>query len=97
MHAVGAWLKANGEAVYDTRPGPIQGLEWCRGTRRGSSVFLHVFDWPTDGLLRVPGVVSSARLLAGGTSLPVRGEGASTVIDTAGVTPDAIDTVLVLE
>jgi hypothetical protein len=31
------------------------------------------------------------------TPLPVRGEGDRTVIDAAGVVPDAIDTVLVLE
>ena len=37
------------------------------------------------------------RLLMGGTALPTRREGDGTVIDAAGVTPDAIDTVLVLD
>jgi alpha-L-fucosidase len=97
MRAIGAWLKTNGASIYETRPGPIQGLDWCRTTRRGATMYLHVFDWPTDGLLRVPGMVTSARLLGGEKPLPIRGEGGSTVIDAADVTPDAIDTILVLE
>jgi alpha-L-fucosidase len=96
MHAIGAWLKINGKSIYETRPGPIQGLDWCRTTRRGATVYLHVFDWPTDGLLRVPGMVTSARLLGGETPLPIRSEGDSTVIDAADVMPDPIDTVLIL-
>ncbi len=97
MHAVGDWLRANGDAVYGTRPGPVQGLEWCRTTQREATTFLHVFEWPSDGVLRMPGVFSSARPLAAGTQLPLRREGDKTVIDASGVTPDAIDTVIVLE
>jgi alpha-L-fucosidase len=97
MHAVGAWLQANGESVYNTRPGPIQGLDWCRTTRRESTTFLHVFGWPTDGLLRISGVWSSAASLAGGATLPIRRDGENTVIDASGVTLDRLDTVIVLE
>jgi len=96
MHAVGDWLRANGESVYGTRPGPIQGLDWCRTTQRGSTTFLHVFEWPTDGQLRIPAVVATARPLAGERLLQTRREGDKTVIDARGVTPDAIDTVIVL-
>ena len=97
MHAVGDWLRANGDAVYGTRPGPVQGLEWCRTTQHDATTFVHVFEWPSDGVLRMPGVFSSARPLAAGTTLPLRREGDKTVIDASGVTPDAIDTVIVLE
>jgi len=97
MHAVGEWLRANGESVYGTRPGPIQGLDWGRTTQRGATTFLHVFEWPTDGQLKIPGIVKSARLLAGGTTLPIRREGDGSVIDARNVTPDVIDTVIVLD
>jgi alpha-L-fucosidase len=96
MHAVGDWLRANGDAVYGTRPGPIQGLDWGRTTQRDATTFVHVFEWPSDGVLRIPGVFSSARPLAAATILPIRREGDNTVIDASGVTPDAIDTVIVL-
>jgi len=96
MHAVGEWLRANGESVYGTRPGPIQGLDWGRTTQRGTTTFLHVFEWPSDGAVRIPGVFSNAKVLQGGVPLTVRGEGDLTIIDGRAVTPDAIDTVIVL-
>lgn len=49
LQAMGAWLQANGEAIYGTRPGPIQGLDWCRSTVAGDKLYLHVFDWPKGG------------------------------------------------
>jgi alpha-L-fucosidase len=51
---MGGWLDVNGESVYGTQPGPIQGLGWCRSTMRGATVYLHVLRWPEDGALRVP-------------------------------------------
>jgi alpha-L-fucosidase len=97
MHAIGRWLKTNGESVYNSRPGPIQGLDWCRTTRRNTSVYLHVLQWPTDGLLRVPGVVKNARLLVGGTPLDVRRDADGVIIDASGATPDPLDTVVILD
>ena len=90
------WLRVNDDSVYGTRPGPVQGLDWCRSTRRGNTVYLHVFDWPADGVVRLPaelGPVRSARLLADGSSLPIAG-GAAQGPTSA---PDPVDTVLNLE
>jgi alpha-L-fucosidase len=95
MHAVGDWLRLNSESVYGTRPGPIQGLDWGRTTQRGANTFLHVFEWPGDGVLRVPGVFSSAMLLTG-DPLTLRREGDQTIVDGRRVTPNALDTVIVL-
>jgi len=96
MRAVGDWLRANGESMYRTRPGPIQGLDWGRTTQRGATTFLHVFEWPSDGAVRIPGVFSNAKVLQGEVPLTVRGERDLTIIDGRAVTPDAIDTVIVL-
>jgi alpha-L-fucosidase len=41
MRAIGGWLRANGETVYGTRPGPLQGFDGIRTTQRGSNVYLH--------------------------------------------------------
>jgi alpha-L-fucosidase len=53
MHAIGGWLKANGEAIYATEAGPLQGLDGLRTTARGTSVYLHALNWPGDDLPRV--------------------------------------------
>jgi len=52
MRAIGRWLGANGEAIYGTQPGPLQGLEGVRTTARDSSVYLHAFTWPEDDMPR---------------------------------------------
>ena len=49
---VGAWLETNGKAVYGTTAGPLQGLDWCRTTAEPGRVYLHVFDWPQNGVGR---------------------------------------------
>jgi alpha-L-fucosidase len=66
LREVGAWLARNGEAIYGTTASPIPYLSWGRATRKGNVLYLHVFDWPADGQLRVPMQVkvTGAHLLA---------------------------------
>ncbi len=66
LAAIGAWLEKNGEAVYGTTASPIPFLSWGRSTRKGNVLYLHVFDWPANGELRVPmqAQVTGACLLA---------------------------------
>ena len=55
LHQVGSWMKVNGEAIYGTKASPFpRGLPWGRATRKGDTIYLHVFDWPKDGKLVVP-------------------------------------------
>jgi alpha-L-fucosidase len=54
LREVGAWLRSNGESIYGTTAGPFWNLTWGYASRKGQTLYLHVFDWPKDGLLRVP-------------------------------------------
>ena len=98
---VGRWLKANGDAVYGTERGPVQGLDWCRTTAKSGRVYLHVFDWPAGGELVVPGVggdVTRAYLLASpASSLALSEAGGSLTIQGPAVAPDDMDTIVVLD
>jgi len=100
LQQVGAWMKANGESIYGTSASPIKAQPaWGRITRKGSTLYLHVFDWPADGKLSVATAGTSAHLLADpGTELKVTpGESAGTVTINLPAKPlDAIDTVVVL-
>lgn len=73
LEAIGRWLRANGESVYGTSASPIPFLSWGRCTRKGPLLYLHVFEPPADGELRLPmrAEVTDARLLAApGRPLP---------------------------
>ncbi len=79
LNAMGEWMKQNSAAIYGTKASPFPRLPFFgRATQKGNVVYLHVFQWPADGKLHVPGlrnIVQSARLLADPkTSLPVSHE-----------------------
>lgn len=60
LEEMGKWLKHYGQAVYkNTGPGlrPDQ-HDWGKITVSGKKVYLHVFNWPLDHILRVSGLSS---------------------------------------
>ena len=71
LRAIGQWLSVNGDAIYGTTYGPVQGMDGARFTAKGKNIYAIVFDWPANAL-EVPGLapkVLSARLLADGQPL----------------------------
>ncbi len=95
---IGEWLGRNGEAIYGTTAGPIQDQAWCRTTAKPGRVFLHVFDWPADGVLRLDGIAArAAHMLHDGTPLAVEPDGEGIRIVGPTVAPDAIATVVALD
>lgn len=66
---VGQWLDVHGEAVYGTKGGPYQSDYHVASTRKGNTIYVHVMEFPDDGIVRLPkpgpNLVKS-RLLSGG-------------------------------
>jgi alpha-L-fucosidase len=60
MKEIGKWMHANSEAIYSTSASPFKRLPWGRCTKKvtsnGVTLYLHVFNWPVDGTLLVPGL-----------------------------------------
>jgi len=99
LREMGAWLQVNGEAIYGAKPGPIQGVGWCRSTQKDGRVYLHIFDWPPDGQIAVAGVQARhAYLLSDPTQrpLPITATADGIQIQGPATAPDAINTVIVL-
>lgn len=100
LRDMGRWLRINGESIYGTKAGPFAHLSWGCSTRKGSTLYLHVFDWPTDGRLRVPlkTAAKSAWLLTSpDVKLKVAREADRLIVSVPAAAPDPADSVVVLD
>jgi alpha-L-fucosidase len=100
LAAMGRWLKTNHEAIYGTTASPFSYLSWGRATRKGQKLFLHVFDYPANGQLRVPlgNKISRAYLLARPSqALAVTPGRRLSTIKLPAAAPDPVNTVVVVE
>jgi len=61
LRKVGTWVRANGESIYGTSASPVREQPWGRSTVKGDKLYLHVFSWPGDGVLRMPGLKNELR------------------------------------
>ncbi len=63
LETIGSWMKINGQAIYGTMASPFRDLAWGRCTQKkttnGTILFLHVFNWPYDGKLEIPGILNT--------------------------------------
>jgi alpha-L-fucosidase len=102
---IGAWMRVNGESIHGSAASLFDDLPFGRCTVRvgeqGSKLYFHVFEWPKDRRLVVPGLGSTfgrAYLLARPEAeLPRAREGGDVWISLPDAAPDPIDTVVVLE
>jgi len=99
---MGRWLNLNGESIYGTTASVFKRLGWGRCTVKPGKLFLHVFDWPQDGKLAVPGLqndIDAAYILTDlrKAPLPVERLGDMTTLTLPAKAFDSADTVIVLE
>lgn len=102
LEAIGKWMAVNSESIYGTKASVFPRLEWGRCTTKPGKLYLHIFDWPKDGKLEVPGLknkVKKAYLLADQKhkKLFVNRLEDSVLISVPEKALDEIDTVVVLE
>ncbi|MHA4895964.1 alpha-L-fucosidase [Pedobacter sp. PWIIR3] len=99
---IGKWMKVNSESIYGTVPGPFKVIPWGKVTEKpttnGNSIlYLHVFNWPKDGKLLLPGLsnsLTSAQLLADRKSLVFKKEDGNVIINVPQNAPDETATVI---
>ncbi|MEA2707711.1 MAG: alpha-L-fucosidase [Phycisphaerales bacterium] len=99
---IGRWMKVNGESIQRAGRTPLDRQAWGDSTVKRNTLYLHVFDWPSDGQLVVGGLrgdATSAYLLADPDkeALKIRRLNDDDVVVTVPREPlDKTDTVVVL-
>jgi alpha-L-fucosidase len=78
LEAIGRWMDVNSQAIHATEASPFsRRLPWGRVTQKateqgGTTLYLHVWDWPADGKILLPTlkeVPANAAMLKGGATL----------------------------
>src|ERR1700753_1229710 len=91
-------MKAKREASYGASAGPFTYLKWGRATRKSDMLYLHVFNWPADGELKLPlkNRVTQAYLLSDPAKkrLNAKLEGDWVSIKVPSQAPDPVDSVI---
>ncbi len=106
LRGIGRWMAVNGDAIHGTSASPFVSIPWGRCTVKrtpgGETLYLHVFEWPSDGRLMLNGVSNAperAYVLSDASQrlLPVSRAEDALSINVPVVTPDPNDAVVVLE
>ncbi len=100
LRRMGEWMRVNGEAIRGTTASPFpKQFPWGRVTMRSlngqwqdvTRLYLHVFDWPADGTLRLDGIANEAfapKVLGADDRTPsVARDGDSLVVTGLGAAP----------
>jgi len=102
LRQVGAWMRQNGESIYGTTASPLPEYPWGRATVKGDKVYLHIFSWPGDHVLRVSDwgknpVKAASLLVRPAEKLAFRQSNGTLLVSLPPQIPDFNDTVVVLE
>jgi len=105
LQQIGMWMKPNSESIYGTSASPFFKLPWGRCTQKvvdgNTLLYLHVFNWPKDQVLRVPGLkvkIKDVYLLANPKQkFAWKFEDGDALIHAPSVIFDPINTVIVVK
>ena len=62
LEAIGHWVDRHGDAIFGATASPFRLLPFFgRVTVQGDKLFVHVFDWPQDRQLVLPGLKTAVR------------------------------------
>jgi alpha-L-fucosidase len=103
LQGIGQWWRVNGEAIRGTTRTPLPVQAWGESTRKGNTLYLHVFEWPRDGKLLLGGLqspVKRAYLLSDRNCAPLQAERLNPLdvrLSVPTAAPDKVDSVIAVE
>lgn len=102
LKAIGKWMDKYSEAIYGTTASPFNLLPFYgRVTVKKDRLYVHVFEWPADRLVRLPNLCTPVKkvylLEKGKPPLPVAREGNDVVIRLPKKPSDPVASVVVVK
>jgi len=102
LKEVGQWMSVNSASIYGCGSSSLPQPGWGRITAKGRTLYLHVFDWPASGPLKLEkftGKIKKAYLLADPKKHSLSLQAAGEVLDIKVPThaSSKFDSVIVLE
>jgi alpha-L-fucosidase len=98
LEAIARWMEVNSEAIHATEASPFpRRLSWGRVTQKaaengGTTLYLHVWDWPADGKILLPTLQelpTAGAMLKGGAGVTAERTADGIVILLPGSATDA--------
>ncbi|MDR0635962.1 MAG: alpha-L-fucosidase [Treponema sp.] len=73
LETVGRWLDDNGESIYGCGAADLAKPEWGRFTRKGDTLYAHIYEAQAGGLClpNLAGKIEKLRLLADGSEIQI--------------------------
>ncbi len=103
LKGIGKWMDVNEPSIRGTERTTLPVQAWGESTRKKNTFYLHVFDWPNDGVLQLGGFlgkVNKAYLLSDETQTAIahkRTDNKTIEFEVPEKAPDAASSVLVVE
>ncbi|MFC7337795.1 alpha-L-fucosidase [Haloferula chungangensis] len=104
LKEIGEWMRTYSDSIYGTTASPFKKLDFGRCTKKefakGTTLYFHVFDWPSDGKLVIPGLkneIKQAYLMSDWKQLKVTQDDSGTIISVPEKAPNAINSVITVE
>lgn len=102
LQGIADWWKENGESIRGTTRTPLPVQTWGESTRKGDTLYLHVFNWPTNGQLVVGGLMSDVKSAdlpgrTGENPVPLKVSRLNPLdvsIEVPAVAPDKVDSIV---
>ncbi|NOQ41066.1 MAG: hypothetical protein GQ563_01000 [Desulfuromusa sp.] len=61
LKIIGEWVKKNRGSIFDVNTTPFKRSTWGAATWKENELYLHIADWPSDGKLIIPDLVSNVK------------------------------------
>ncbi|WP_430935642.1 alpha-L-fucosidase [Saccharicrinis sp. 156] len=103
LDGIGKWMDVNEASIRGTVRTTLPVQAWGESTRKKNTFYLHVFDWPTDGVLQLGGFlgkVNKAYLLSDKNQTAIthkRTDDMTVQFEVSAKAPDEASSVIVVE